>query len=80
MVLRMRGGVDGLMLDSAPPTAGKRRRINPPDGVAGKFWFGRRESNHGLTQIDTDLDTKKDNTKIKTDVAGRNGGLAEIDY
>ncbi len=26
----MKGGVDGLMPDSAPPTAGKRRRINPP--------------------------------------------------
>jgi len=29
--LRKKRGVDGLVPDSAPPTAGKRRRINPPD-------------------------------------------------
>ncbi|MCX5636489.1 MAG: hypothetical protein NTX52_02190 [Planctomycetota bacterium] len=34
--LRRRGEVDGLMLDSAPPTAGKLRRINPPYGASDK--------------------------------------------
>jgi len=45
MVLRKRGGVDGLILDSALPMAGKsatrmagnRRRINLPYGVADKL-------------------------------------------
>ena len=32
----MKGGIDGLMPDSAPPTAGNRRRINTPDGAADK--------------------------------------------
>jgi hypothetical protein len=32
----MKGGVDGLMPDSAPPTAGKRWRKNPPKELADK--------------------------------------------
>ena len=31
----MRGGVNGLMLDSAPPTAGKLRRASRPSGREG---------------------------------------------
>ena len=31
----MKGGVDGLMLDSAPPTAGKLRRASWPSGREG---------------------------------------------
>jgi hypothetical protein len=38
--------------------------------TAGRCWFGRRESNHGLHRL-RGFRHKKDNTKIKTDVVGR---------